>query len=112
MDEAEKERAANGRFLRGNKGGPGRPRRKVEIEYLAALGESVTVPTWRKICRRAVDDALAGDAAARAWLSRFLIGAVDCTLERLAAAEKIGLSVDDGISLLADEMAEQNVQPK
>ena len=59
---------------------------------------------------RGGDGTLAGDAAARAWLSRFLIGAVDCTLERLAAAEKIGLSVDDGIDLLADEMAAQNVR--
>jgi hypothetical protein len=63
-----------GRFLPGNPGGPGRPRRDVERRYLAVLSEAVSVETWRAIVARAADDALAGDPAARQWLGAYLLG--------------------------------------
>ncbi|MCY2991621.1 MAG: hypothetical protein NTY19_27670 [Planctomycetota bacterium] len=104
MTDQVKEREGSGRFATGNPGGPGRPRRRVEAEYLGILSDAVTLPTWRKIAKRAVDDALQGDAAARSWLSRYLVGQVGNTLERLAAAELAGRTVDDGIAEMAAKM--------
>lgn len=41
------------------------PRRPIEREYLATLNAAVPLDTWQAICKRAADDALAGDAKAR-----------------------------------------------
>jgi hypothetical protein len=64
----------NGRFAFGNRGGPGRPRRTVEAQYLTALREAVPIETWTKVCETAVAQAVAGDAKAREWLGSYLIG--------------------------------------
>jgi hypothetical protein len=63
-------RNGNGRFAAGNPGGPGRPRRVTEREYLRTLAEQCPPETWRAICRRAVADALDGDGRTRDWLAR------------------------------------------
>ena len=63
---------SKGRFVQGNAGGPGRPRRRAG-DRLAAIEAAVTSDVWRRIIARAVADALAGDHRARAWLSRYLI---------------------------------------
>ncbi len=77
-----------GRFLPGNPGGPGRPRRAVEADYLAVLSEAVPMERWRKICETARDQAVAGDAKAREWLGSYLAGKpTGYALRRLAAAE-------------------------
>ena len=67
-------RDANGRFANGNPGGPGRKPREIEIEYLAKMESIVSGETWKAICKRAADDAVAGDSKARAWLSAYLLG--------------------------------------
>src|SRR5262245_24253498 len=67
-------RNSRGQFAPGNAGGPGRPRRVAERDYLVTLAEECPPETWRAICRRAVADAAAGDAKARDWLSRYLLG--------------------------------------
>jgi len=64
----------NGQFSVGNPGGPGRPRRAVEIDYLSAIGDVVSIDDWREIASRAVVDAKSGDARAREWLAKYLIG--------------------------------------
>jgi hypothetical protein len=64
--------ATRGRKKKG-RCGAARPRRPVEHEYLTTLNGAVPLETWRKIVERAVQDALAGDAKARAWLSRSLL---------------------------------------
>jgi hypothetical protein len=69
-----KDRNGNGQFAPGNPGGPGRPRRVAERDYLVTLTEECPPETWRAICRRAVADAEKGDAKARDWLSRYLLG--------------------------------------
>ncbi len=61
-------------FQPGNPGGPGRPRRQFAREYMDALVEAVPPEEWRKIIDRAVKDAIAGDARAREWLAKYLIG--------------------------------------
>jgi hypothetical protein len=67
-------RNGKGQFAPGNAGGPGRPRRVAEHDYLRVLAEECPPETWRAICRRAVADAKTGDSRARDWLSRYLLG--------------------------------------
>lgn len=62
-------------------------RRPIEREYLATLNAAVPLTVWRKICRRTVDDALAGDAKAREWLSKWLLPADSRQLTVMAAEE-------------------------
>src|SRR5262245_44981111 len=67
-------RNGRGQFAPGNPGGPGRPRRVAESDYLRALTEECPPEMWQMICRRAVAEALAGDAKARDWIGRYLLG--------------------------------------
>ncbi len=83
-------RQTDGRFAPGNAGGPGRPRRPVEEDYLRVLNEAVTVEDWAQVVRRAVEDAKQGDARARDWLSKHILEGVADPLFRLALAEQRG----------------------
>jgi hypothetical protein len=67
-------RDSSGKFSIGNPGGPGRPPRATERDYLVALSESCSTDDWQEIVTRAVDDAKSGDAKARAWLAGYLVG--------------------------------------
>lgn len=69
-----RDRDKHGRFTKGNAGGPGRPPRRTEEEYLVTLCEAVSLADWRKIVAKAVADAKEGDGKARDWLGRYLIG--------------------------------------
>lgn len=62
------------KFLPGNPGGPGRPRRAIEERYLRKISSSVTMNEWKEIILMAVEQAKGGDATARRWLSEYLIG--------------------------------------
>ena len=73
-DERPIKRRANGSFAPGTAGGPGRPRRQVEADYVRYLSDRVTPDVWAKIVDEAVEQAILGDATARAWLSRYLCG--------------------------------------
>jgi hypothetical protein len=64
----------SGKFAAGNAGGPGRPPRATERDYLIALSESCSTDDWQVIVTRAVEDAKNGDAKARAWLAGYLVG--------------------------------------
>jgi hypothetical protein len=94
-------RSDNGRFARGNPGGPGRPRRAIESEYLATLGDAVSLADWREVVARAVADAKAGDSAARVWLTKHLLGEKPPALLNLAAGEQLGLSGDEQVRAAA-----------
>ncbi len=63
------------------------PRRPIEREYLATLNAAVPLETWQAICKRAADDALAGDGKAREWLAKWLLGLESRLLTALAAQE-------------------------
>jgi hypothetical protein len=56
----------------------------VERQYLAAFAEAVSPSDWRAIIQRAVADAKAGDAKARDWLSKYLVGDEPLALVDLA----------------------------
>jgi len=101
-------RQGNGRFALGNPGGPGRPRRAVERDYLIVLSESVTLDDWRAIIQKTVDAAKNGDAKARDWLARHLVGDKPLTLTALAADEAAGLDAErDVLESLAERLEER-----
>lgn len=85
-----------GRFLPGGGGGPGRPRKEVERQYLDRLRKVVTLPEWEKVVLKALEDAQAGDSAARTWLSKYLVGddplGLLDVIDRLAELEQRGAS--------------------
>ncbi len=68
------DRLASGRFAPGNAGGPGRPRRAEDVAYLERIKERVDGATWEAIVSKAIEQAKAGDAQARAWLTVCLSG--------------------------------------
>jgi len=71
------ERDGKGQFVKGGKGGPGRPTRQVEIAkelaYLGIVLDSVTPDAWAKVVKKALEQAQAGDGRAREWLASFLV---------------------------------------
>ena len=79
-------RKPNGQFDMGNAGGPGRPRRAVESDYLRALSEACPPDTWQEICQKAVELAKQGDPKAREWLASHLLRDVP-TLQTVVAQE-------------------------
>ena len=64
----------NGRFSKGNPGGPGRPPLEKESRYHQTMVEACSVDDWQRICQRAVEDAVDGDHRARDWLAKYLVG--------------------------------------
>lgn len=80
------ERSTKGRFLPGNSGGPGRPKkitRVPEADYIKATIDTVTVERWRVIVQTAVTQAEAGDSKARDFLAKFLLGQDPATVTEL-----------------------------
>jgi hypothetical protein len=74
-------------FQPGNPGGPGRPKRETERKYLKALIGCVPLKYWRLVVKKALADAAQGDAQARTWLSKYLIG--DDPLSLLEVVEEL-----------------------
>lgn len=103
-------RGPNGKFARGNAGGPGRPRRETEREYLEAISEVVKQADWRRIVRKAKDDAIAGDAKARDWLGKYLIGDAardDTGTRRLGGSVRIVIPDNGRDGIDADDMTSE-----
>lgn len=67
-------RDSKGRFIKGNGGGPGRPRKEIEQDYLEATINNVSVNDWKDVVGKALAQAKRGDTAARKWLSDYLLG--------------------------------------
>ena len=67
-------RDGNGRFAAGNSGGPGRPKRHIEVEYITSMLSVCTLSEWEDIVRTAVAAAKKGDHKAREWLTSHVIG--------------------------------------
>ena len=89
------ERDAQGRFLSGWRGGPGRPARKTEERYLQALTEEVSVDEWKKIISTAKRQAIDGDKDARAWLSRYLIGQNESAVNLMIAMRNTPSTIEE-----------------
>lgn len=103
-------RDTNGRFAPGNPGGPGRPPRAVETDYLTTLAECVSKADWEKITRRAVEDAIKGDPRARGWLAKYLLGdrlAIDLPSNRTVEHQIVVEYVDDFYGPISDSARER-----
>jgi hypothetical protein len=79
----------NGKFIKGNGGGPGRPKRDKESAYLEIMRAIVTDKKWRSIVQKAADKAEHGDAIARKWLADYLIGPPKQDIDVTSAGEKL-----------------------
>ena len=95
-------RDAVGRFSAGNNYGQGRPPRAVERDYLAALSERLSLDDWRSIVDRAVADASSGDARARDWLSRYVLGVEPMRLTDLALREQMQVSTEAELAAMIE----------
>lgn len=75
-------RDEKGRFLPGASGNPkGRSPKERELRYYEITMQACTYKEWKAIVKRAVQDALRGDASARRWLSEYLIGKPEENIE-------------------------------
>lgn len=93
------DRDENGRFAKGNKGGPGRPNKARETRYYEIAMLAVTFEQWKKIIQRAGSDAESGDAAARRFLADYLLPTPAQRLELTGAlGGPIEISQVDGIT--------------
>ena len=71
-------------FQPGGPPGPGRPHKEVERRYLKSLIGAVPLKKWKAIVKKAVEEAEAGDAKARDWLARHLVGTEPLGMMELA----------------------------
>lgn len=85
---------ANGRFAKGNKLGKGNPHLAKINTLKAAMYECVTASDWREIVEKAVNDAKAGDKAAREWLSDRMLGKATLPID---ATVNHGVSHEDAV---------------
>ena len=90
-------RDAKGRFAKGNAGGPGRPKRDVEREYLAQMTANCTLSQFAKIVNKAAEQAIAGDHRARQWLSQYLLPDPQTMREMTEADHPATFSADSPI---------------
>jgi hypothetical protein len=71
-------RLKNGHFAPGNKigkgNGGGRPPKAREERYYEIAMSACTFTDWKAIWKKAVEQAIEGDATARKWLSDYLMG--------------------------------------
>ena len=100
------DRDERGHFTAGNAGGPGRPRRAIETEYLRAVSDAVPLEAWTAIVERAVSDAKDGDDKARNWLAKYVIGDAPIGLTELLARELLDIDADIEALTKVDELSE------
>lgn len=95
-------RNEKGQFVKGHPGGPGRPRREVEAQYLNVMLGAVSESEWQKVVNAMIKQAQRGNVAAATWLGNYVQGKpverVDITSndETIAAPVVYLPKVDDG----------------
>jgi len=87
------ERNGDGRFAKGNSGGPGRPSKKREERFYGITLRACTFKDWREIVKTAVRQAKTGDTMARKFLADYIIG---------PPAQRLALTGADGVPLIPD----------
>jgi hypothetical protein len=100
------DRDEHGRFVAGNAGGPGRPRRAIEREYLGVISNVVSLEDWREIVAHAVEVAKQGDDKARQWLAKYVVGDNPISLTELLARELLDIDADLEVLAKVDEISE------
>lgn len=104
------DRDSDGKFAKGNKGGPGRPSRAVEVarEFgrIGIVIDAVSDDDFREIIDKAVEQAKAGDARAREWIVSLLVAK---NLEQIKKW-KTEANFFEGVSLVLDDLQEVDSQ--
>ena len=104
-----RKRDKNGRFIKGDIGGPGRRSKPTEKVYWNIAKTKCSLDDWAAIIDRAITDAKSGDKSARAFLSDILIGSPDKLRERQDVGGTEMPPIDDTagvVALLAREIGE------
>jgi hypothetical protein len=83
------ERDENGKFIKGNGGGPGRLPRKKEDRFMEVSIAAVSLKDWRAIIKKAKDQAILGDQQARKFLADYLLGPPQQKLDVTSGGEPI-----------------------
>lgn len=91
----------------------GRPPRQRERRYMDIMNANVSEEDWAGIIRKAIEQALAGGARARTWLSNYLLGKpverilakVEVGAERFSVAER-ATAIEEMLSLISGEIIE------
>ena len=91
--------------------GPGRPRRAVEEDYLAALSDQLSIERWENIVSKAIEDAENGDHRARDWIARYALGPSPKVAEMglQGALRLFQLAVDEAREKTVEEKIENRV---
>ncbi len=100
-------RNPDGTFAKGGPGGPGRPPRLVERHFLQVFSDSVSLEDWRKVVESAVQNAVKGDAKARDWLGRYLLGndrSDPTPLKTNSVLERRGIDVETELNDLSQSV--------
>lgn len=97
------EREQNGRFAKGNGGGPGRPKKVREEEWLAILTKTVKTEDLEKVFASGLSRAMAGDVQ---WAKLLLAYGIGLPIQRTEVSGPEGgpLAIDTGID--ANDIAE------
>lgn len=69
--------------------------RPIERDYLKTFADRITPAEWGDICDAAITAAKAGDAKAREWITRLVLGSDPMQLSGLARREQAGISAQD-----------------
>lgn len=95
------DRDASGRFVKGWKGGPGRPPKLVEERYRDATALGCTIEQWEKIVAAAVADCESADpserASARNFIARVLFASESGLFPKRLPKPEISDSEDDQV---------------
>ncbi len=96
------DRNARGRFQKGNGGGPGRPPRQTEREFLKVTVAACPLEEWKEIAGQAVKQAKKGDPKAREWLGKYLLGSPASEAPRL---HQLVVEAEVGVDPIATDVA-------
>ncbi len=101
-----RKRDKNGRFAKGDTGGPGRSTRAREDQYWRICKSTVSTTDWKAIISKAVKQAKSGDTQARKFLLDILVGDPN-KLRQDASNTPAPLveTVSDVVTVLAQELA-------
>jgi len=89
------QRDEKGQFVKGGKGGPGRPKKKREERYYQIALSAVSFKEWRKIIKKAAEQAARGDATARRFLADYLVGKPGESLDITSGGEPLDKMTDE-----------------
>jgi len=102
MDNYEGHRDAEGKFLPGCPGGPGRPRRIVEDKLMTVLHEQ-SVEAWPEIVQRVIKEAIRGRSWAVKFIASYGMGLPQSRHDITSKGEKLGDSqtFDERVAAIA-----------